>query len=95
MKVYKLRYENKETAIADLKIKEVISEEGNNINGTEAIVEIGLIASTYGSYDDKGFEITETVYFEGYHFDVMSSDILNFGINEIEVNNPRYTFAGY
>jgi hypothetical protein len=81
MNIYKLKYTDKETAIADLIAKNVIDEEGNYINGTQAVVEIGLI-----TIDD--------VVIDGYHYDVMSEQEIEFE-NKIEVNNPKHTFAGY
>ena len=94
MKIYKLKYTDKETAIADLITKNVIDEDGNYINGTQAVVEIGLITLQDGTYDNEGNVITEPIYADGYHYDVMSERDIIFE-NEIEVNNPRHTFAGY
>jgi hypothetical protein len=79
--IYKLKYTDKETAIADLITKNVIDEEGNYINGTQAVVEIGLIT-------------IDEVVIDGYHYDVMSEEEIEFE-NKIEVNNPKHTFAGY
>jgi hypothetical protein len=81
MNIYKLKYTDKETAIADLITKNVIDEEGNYINGTQAVVEIGLIT-------------IDEVVIDGYHYDVMSEQEIEFE-NKIEVNNPKHTFAGY
>jgi hypothetical protein len=81
MNIYKLKYTDKETAIADLIVKNVIDEEGNYINGTQAVVEIGLIT-------------IDEVVIDGYHYDVMSEQEIEFE-NKIEVNNPKHTFAGY
>jgi hypothetical protein len=81
MNIYKLKYTDKETAIADLITKNVIDEEGNYINGTQAVVEIGLIT-------------IDEVVIDGYHYDVMSEQEIEFE-NKIEVNNPKHTFAGH
>jgi hypothetical protein len=81
MNIYKLKYTDKETAIADLITKYVIDEDGNYINGTQAVVEIGLIT-------------IDEVVIDGYHYDVMSEQEIEFE-NKIEVNNPKHTFAGY
>ena len=81
MNIYKLKYTDKETAIANLIAKNVIDEEGNYINGTQAVVEIGLIT-------------IDEVVIDGYHYDVMSEQEIEFE-NKIEVNNPKHTFAGY
>ena len=78
MNVYKLKYNDKETAIADLILKGAYTEELNYVEGLQAIVEIGLIEGV-----------------EGYHYDIMSIQDIDFGSNEIVVNNPKHNFAGY
>ena len=97
MQVYKLKYQNKETAIADLKAKGVYNEDLSFGQGIHAIVEIGLIVLTDGTYDEEGNIITEPIYAEGYHFDLMSEQEVDFGIADITnlVNNPKHQFAGY
>jgi hypothetical protein len=101
MEIYKLKYSDKETAIADLLAKKVYVEV-ENLNkeitlaygqGIHAIVEIGLIVLENGTYDDKFNVITEPVYADGYHFDVMSENKIDFGSNEIQVKTPKHTFA--
>ena len=97
MNVYKLQYKDKETAIADLMAKEVYIETEDGLSygkGIHAIVEIGLIVLENGTYDEEGNEITEPVYANGYHYDVMTENEIKFE-NAIEVNNPKHTFAGY
>jgi hypothetical protein len=102
MKVYKLQYQDKSEAQADLLAKgvykgvenvdkEIVLAYGE---GVQAIVEIGLIVDKEGTFDDDGNVLTEPIYFNGYHYDVMSENIITFE-NEIEVNNPKHTFAGY
>ena len=76
--IYKLKYTNKETAIADFIAKDLIDSENNYKEGIQAIVEIGLIEEV-----------------EGYHYDIMSIQDIDFGSNEIIVNNPKHNFAGY
>jgi hypothetical protein len=97
MKIYKLKYTDKESAIADLIAKgviEIVEGEQSYINGTQAVVECGMIVLTQGTYDKEGVEVTAPIFAEGYHYDLMSSDEIVFE-NEIIVNNPRFTFAGY
>ena len=97
MQIYKLKYQDKETALADLIAKEVYIETDNELmygQGIHAVVEIGLIVQTDPTFDDEGNVLTEPIYFNGYHYDVMSENIITFE-NEIEVNNPKHTFAGY
>ena len=75
MNIYKLKYTNKETALADFIAKDLIDAENNYKDGIQAIVEIGLI---------------ELV--DGYHYDVMAIQEIDFGTNEIIVNNPIHNF---
>ena len=97
MNIYKLQYKDKETAMADLLAKKVYieTEEGLSYgSGIQAIVEIGKIVLENGTYDEDGEELTAPVIAEGYHYDVMSEQEIVFK-NEIVVNNPKHTFAGY
>ena len=95
MNIYKLRYTDKEAAIADLITKGVINENGEYINGTHAVVEIGLIIDQEATFDEQGNLLTEPTYREGYHFDIMAEKEIDFGENEIFPNNPKHTFAGF
>ena len=94
MKISKLNYTDKETAIADLLAKGVYNEDLSYGNGIQAIVEIGKIVLTNGTYDADFKQLTAPVYADGYHYDVMSENEIKFE-NVIEVNNPKHTFAGY
>jgi hypothetical protein len=97
MNIYKLNYTDKEAGIADLIAKgviEIVEDEQRYINGTQAVVDCGIIVLTQGTYDDEGVETTAPIFAEGYHYDVMSSDEIVFE-NEIVVNNPKFTFAGH
>jgi hypothetical protein len=81
MNIYKLKYTDKETAIADFITKGIYLEiysEFVYAEGIQAVVEIGLIEGV-----------------DGYHYDVMSIQDIDFGTNEIIVNNPKHNFAGY
>ena len=98
MNIYKLNYTNKETAIADLIAKGVYveTEEGLSYGqGIHAIVEIGLIVLENGVYDEEFKEITVPVYADGYHYDVMSENEIDFGIAKVAPTNPKHTFAIY
>ena len=97
MNIYKLKYTDKETAIADLLAKKVYIETEDGLSygqGIQAIVEIGLIVLENGTYDEEGNEITAPIYADGYHYDVMSENEIDFP-NAIEPNNPKHHFAGY
>ena len=101
MEIYKLNYLDKETAITDLLAKGVYIEVEdlnkfkhlNYGNGIQAIVEIGKIVLTNGTYDADFNEITAPVYADGYSFDVMSDVEYKFE-SEIFPNNPVHNFAG-
>ena len=95
MNIYKLKYTDKETAIADFITKDLIDAENNYKEGIQAVVEIGLIVLTEGTYDENFNEITAPIFADGYHYDIMSIQDIDFGSNEIVVNNPKHNFAGY
>ena len=100
--IYKLTYENKEQATADLKAKNILIEvdgiDGEKHEaygeGVQAVVEIGLIMLTPPVMD--GMEVIEQpVYADGYHYDVMSDEVYDFGANLVEPKNPKHAFAGH
>ena len=97
MKICKLKYTDRETAIADLIAKGVYQEiDGEMIysDGIDAVVEVGLIIDQEATFDTQGNLLTEPTYREGYHFDIMTNNVIDFGENEIFPNNPKHTFAG-
>ena len=97
IRIYKLKYTDKETAIADLISKGVYQEiDGEMIyaDGIEAVVEVGLIIDQEATFDEQGNMLTAPTYRDGYHFDIMSEKEIDFGANEIFTNNPKHTFAG-
>ena len=98
IRIYKLKYTDKETAITDLLSKEIYQEIDGELsygNGIHAVVEIGLIIDQEATFDEQGNLLTEPTYREGYHFDIMAEKEINFGENEILPNHPKHTFAGY
>ena len=91
MNIYKLKYTDKETAIADLLAKKVYIETEKGLSygsGIQAVVEIGIICL------NQPTEETPPIFADGYHYDIMSEQEIVFK-NEIVVNNPKHTFAGY
>jgi len=95
MKISKLKYTDRETAIADLLaknvyVKQTIDEEEflSFGEGIHAVVEIGKI-----SLGLKADGITP-IFADGYHYDVMSEQEIDFGDKEIVVNNPKHVFLG-
>ena len=97
IRIYKLKYTDKETAIADLIAKGVYQEiEGEMLyaDGIEAVVEVGLVIDQEATFDVNGNMLTEPTYREGYHFDIMAEKEIDFGANEIFPNSPKHTFSG-
>lgn len=97
MKIYKLKYQDKETAEIDLISKGVYieTEEGLSYGqGIHAIVEIGKIVDQHGTYDEEGNTITEPTFIDGSHVDIMSENEIEFQ-SAIHTDNPVHTFAGY
>lgn len=85
MNISKLKYTDKETAIEDLIAKGVYIETEDGLvygQGVQAVVEIGLIT-------------IDEVVVDGYHYDVMSIDKIDFGSAEIFPVNCVHSFAGY
>ena len=102
MNIFKLTYPNKEAAVADLKAKNILIEvdgiDGQKHeaygNGVQAVVEIGLIMIEPPVMDGMDI-VTPPVYADGYHYDVMSSELYDFGANLVEPKNPKHAFAGH
>ena len=98
IRIYKLKYTDKETAIADLISKGVYQEIDGELsygNGIDAVVEVGLIIDKEATFDEQGNLLTEPTYRDGYHFDIMAEKEIDFGDKEIFPNNPKHTFAGF
>jgi hypothetical protein len=99
--IYKLTYTDKEQALEDLKAKGILVEVEFNGekheaygNGVAAVVEIGRILLTPPVME--GMEvIEEPIYADGYHYDVMSTELYEFGANLVEPKNPKHAFAGH
>ena len=97
MRICKLKYTDRETAIADLIAKGVFQEIENEMlyaDGIDAVVEVGLIINEEATFDEQGNLLTEPTYRDGYHFDIMSEIEIDFGENEIFPNSSKHTFAG-
>ena len=102
MNIFKLSYTDKTSAVADLYAKNILIEvegiDGEKHeaygSGVAAVVEIGLILLTPPVME--GMEvIEEPIYADGYHYDVMSSELYDFGANLVEPKNPKHAFAGH
>jgi len=98
MRIYKLKYTDRETAIADLIAKGVYQEIEGELsygNGIDAVVEVGILIDHEATFDENGNILTEPTYREGYHFDIMAEKDIDFGTNEIIPKHQMHTFAGY
>jgi hypothetical protein len=97
IRIYKLKYTDRETAIADLIAKAVYQEMEGELSygdGIDAVVEVGLIIDQEATFDENGNLLTEPTYRDGYNFDIMTDNEIDFGENEIFPNHPKHTFAG-
>jgi hypothetical protein len=87
--IYKLRYNDRAEAITDLIAKGVIDIEENNTSITQAVVELGLLILDYGN------ETTAPTYIDGYHFDVMVTQAIDFGTARVAPTNVKHAFLGF
>ena len=95
MKISKLNYTDKETAIADLLAKEVYVQTDDVLTygqGIHAIVEIGKVVNIQGTYDENENVITESIYYDGYAYDIMSEQDIIFE-SEIFPKHPKHSFG--
>jgi len=103
MYIYKLKYTDKETAIADLIAKGVLVEATDlnnnttilNTTITQSVVELGIIVLTSGTYDEDFNEITPQTYADGYHFDIMVNTEIDFGTARVTPTNVKHAFLGF
>ena len=99
MNIYKTNFSTeqvgKETLIAKGVWQEV-TEEGvtsmQYINGTQAVVNIGKVEDTR-NIDPENPE--PPIYYDGWAFDIMSTDTLDFGSDEVYPVEAAHSFAGY
>ena len=92
MNIYKLRFTDKETAIADLKAKGLYIEIEESLGygqGVHAIVDLGKIVI------NEPTEEIEPIFADGYHYDIMCEQDVDFGENSLIVNNPKHGFLGH
>ena len=93
MIVYKLKYEDYQSAILDLISKGVYKSSRLDYNDhIEAVVLINKIQLTEGTYDDNDRVLTEPTYENGFFVDVMSTKVIEFN-NIVTPQNPVHVFA--
>tara|TARA_R110001632_G_scaffold5172_1_gene21130 strand:+ start:1483 stop:1779 length:297 start_codon:yes stop_codon:yes gene_type:complete len=61
---------------------------------TASVVNIGKIVEVPAIYDEDGNILTQAVFYPGWAFDIMSSDILDFGTYEVYPVNAAHSFLG-
>ncbi len=102
MFIYKLKYSNKETAIADLLAKGVYVEI-TDLNGnqtlsyaptTQSVVEVGLIVDTPAVIENMEV-VTPATYVDGYHFDIMVNNAIDFGTARMTPATSVHSFLGF
>jgi hypothetical protein len=98
--IYKLKYENKDQAIADLLAKNIYTRLEDQLTygeGIHAVVELGVMVLENAIIDEQGNVIKESVVDNGYHVDVMSENEIFFGEKDItsQVKDPKHSFYGF
>ena len=103
MQIYKTVFDTEQQGkdiLISKGVWEEVTEEGVTTmqftNGTAAVVNIGKVVKTPGTYDPDGKEITPPVYYPGWAYDVMSSDTLDFGTYEVYPGDASaHSFMGW
>ena len=98
MNIYKLQYNDKAQGDAYLLSKGAwkVSEENEYVytNGTQAIVYIGQIVEIPATYNGET-ELTPPIYYDGVFYDLMTTELYDFGVNEIFPKECVHSFLGY
>jgi hypothetical protein len=90
MNIFKLKFTDKAEALQVLEQEGVLipTEEGFIYGqGVHAVVELGIIC-----LDPN---VDPPIYADGYHYDVMADQVIDFGAHLIEPKSPKHAFAGY
>ena len=103
MKIYKTVFDTEQQGKQVLIDKEVwkeVTEESvtsmQYINGTKGVVYIGKVVKVQGTYGPDGQEIIPPIYYDGVAYDIMSTDDLDFGNNEVyPADNAAHQFYGF
>ena len=89
--IYKLKYTDRATAINDLIANDA---DENNTSITHAVVEVGLIVDTPAVIVDNEI-VTPATYIDGYHFDIMVNNEIDFGTARITPTTSVHSFLGF
>jgi len=98
MHIYKLVFDTEQQGkqvLIDNNVWEEVTEEGvtslRYINGTKGVVYIGKVIDPQATIDPE-----HPIYYPGYAYDVISTDELDFGDNEVyPADNAAHQFYGY
>jgi len=98
MHIYKLVFDTEQQGkqvLIDNNVWEEVTEEGvtsmQYINGTKGVVNIGKVINPQATTDPE-----HPIYYKGYAYDVISTDELDFGDNEVyPADNAAHQFYGY
>ncbi len=104
MNIYKTVFDTEEQG------KEVLIEKGvweevtdendvtsmQYINGTKSVVVIGRIVDTPADIDEDGGVVSAAIYFDGWAFDILTEDTIDFGDFEVSPDEDAvHSFFGY
>lgn len=103
MQIYKTVFDTEQQGkdiLISKGVWEEVTEEGVTsmqfINGTAAVVNIGKVVEIPATYDADGNELTPPIFFPGWAYDIMSSDLLDFGTYEVfPAPNEVHSFMGW
>ena len=103
MYIYKTVFDNELEGKVWLERENVwkeVTEEGvttmEYINGTQAVVNVGKVIKTPGTYDPDGHEITPPVYYPGWAYDIMTPAVIDFGQYEVYPgDSSAHSFFGW
>ena len=63
---------------------------------TASVVNIGKVVKIPATYDADGNELTPPIYYDGWAYDIMSSDTLDFGTYEVfPADESAHSFLGW
>ena len=100
MNIYKTNFPTEQEGIdylIDKGVWQEVTEEGQTsmqyINGTQAVVNIGKIVKTPATYDKEGNELTPPIYYDGYNFDIMTTQDLDLEGFEVIPTKAAHSFA--
>ncbi len=103
MYIYKTVFDNELEGKVWLERENVwkeVTEEGvttmQYTNGTQAVVNVGKVIKTPGTYGPDGQEIAPTVYYPGWAYDIMTPAVIDFGQYEVYPgDSSAHSFSGW